>query len=596
MDLLALAHLKWLSCIVIFFPLSNAQSASDFEYCYGADYTEDIGNSFIGCAGVNMNVTITACDSEYQADLEFAIANGLYQTCLNPRCVFSNLEVAFFWNITTSCYGEKLNTGSEEYCWESRFNTFYSSGTLAMFLSALCYSTAIPTEVPTSYPSAFPTQWCDGKEFNDTIGEDFLTCASNLVDGVTLETCDPDDQDDLYFGIANELYYRCEEPYCIYASSDIAFFWSDASECYELQYSDTNGDCWETIRYSYYYLSGDLAEDLELICFDTAGPTLTPTETPTSSPTLHPTDAPTTYPTLYPTRTPTMHPTQAPTMAPSQTPTVTPTMTPSNTPTSMGMNTPTNVPTNTPTNVPTETPTPRPTMPWVERTSDASSFFVSADVSCITLNQVGGTLEPLGRVVNVTGQKIGIDSYGYSSMNMAGLEVDGFRIQWLVVLPERREELVEMIKAGNMTDALIQEFRTEFNTSNCSIIVENMSAKSLMEALPQRKADYHLLPWICGMTIIVLCILCVILWFTHRKWDEDSKTPDDFPYEEHQDISAGTTAGTTTVIGGAGSKSKSVSFTSVVPANNEGSNRKKAIQGRGGNEVTELIASRGVML
>jgi len=570
MDLLALAHLKWLSCIVIFFPLSNAQSASDFEYCYGADYTEDIGNSFIGCAGVNMNVTITACDSEYQADLEFAIANGLYQTCLNPRCVFSNLEVAFFWNITTSCYGEKLNTGSEEYCWESRFNTFYSSGTLAMFLSALCYSTAIPTEVPTSYPSAFPTQWCDGKEFNDTIGEDFLTCASNLVDGVTLETCDPDDQDDLYFGIANELYYRCEEPYCIYASSDIAFFWSDASECYELQYSDTNGDCWETIRYSYYYLSGDLAEDLELICFDTAGPTLTPTETPTSSPTLHPT------------HTPTIHPTLTPTMAPSQVPTVTPTMSPSYTPTSMQ--------TNTPTNVPTETPTPRPTMPWVERTSDASSFFVNAEVSCITLHQVGGTLAPLGRVLNVTGQKIGIDDYAYSSMIISGLEVDGFSIQWLVVLPERREELVEMINAGNMTDALIQEFGTEFNTSNCSIIVENLSAQSLMEALQQRRADYHLLPWIIGMTIFVLCILCVILCFVHKKQDEDSKTPDDFPYEEHQDISAGsvqvgTTAGTTTVTGGADAKSKSVSFTSVVIANNEG-----------GNEGTELTATGGVRL
>lgn len=626
MELLTLAHLKWFRCIVIFFALSNAQSilsASDLKYCYGDNYTETLGNLFIRCAESTIDVTITACDPEYQDELEFGIANNLYETCSDPLCVYYSYELAFRWNTTLSCYAVKNNTGYEEQCWESEYNTFYATGHLVFVLESICFETAIPTQLPSSAPSVFPTQWCDGVEYNDTIESEFLSCATLITD-LNVEACDQDYQDDLYFGIANELYLRCENPKCVYATLYLSFVWEDSMECYATTYvDDTNVQCWSG-RDSFYYTYGSLEEKLELICFDTVTPTLTPTASPSSppteDPTRSPTNAPTTYPspsptrhpTPYPTETPTMFPTLIPTMVPSQTPTQMPTWSPSVNPTTTPSNTPTiatNTPTNTPTTFPTENPTSTPTMPSVERTSDDSSFYVSAEVTCITKLQIADTVTALGRVVNVTGQEIGIDSYYNFSMIMTGLEVEGFWIRWLVVLPDRDDELVEMIDAGNITDDLTQEFATDFNISSCSMIIENLTAESLMDASPLETDDYVLWPLICGMIIFVLYFLFVILCFTRKSNQEsDSKTPDG-----PQDISAGsvqvgTTAGATTVTGGAGSsKSKSVSFTGVVPAkqgtagNNgeklDGSNDEIPIKIRGSDvDTLHVTKTGGVML
>lgn len=580
MELLTLAHLKWFRCIVIFFALGTAESeisASDFKYCYGDNYTVALGNSFILCAESSTKVMITACDTGYQDELEFGIANMLYETCTEPLCVYYSYEIAFRWNATTQCYATKNNTGYEEQCWESEENVFYATGHLELVLSSICFGTAVPTRIPTSVPSAFPTQWCDGVEYNDTIETKFLSCGITLITSLDVIACDQEYQEYLYFGIANELYYQCSNPLCVYGASYMAFFWQGATKCYDVSFVADGGDCW-TGRSSFYYRSNSLEEDLELICFDTVTPTLTPTappsspptedptRSPTNAPTVIPTPSPTRHPTPDPTELPTMFPTLTPTMLPSQTPTQTPSLSPSNTPTikpTTSPTTPTSTPTNTPTTFPTENPTSSPIMPSVDRTSDDSSFFVSAEVTCITELHIGDTVAVLGRVVNVTGQEIGIDSYYNMNMNMTGLEVDGFWIRWIVVLPDSDEELVEKIDAGNITDELTQEFATEFSISNCSMTIENLTAESLMDATHKETDDFLPWPLICGMIVFVLYFLCVILCFTRKSNQEsDSKTPDG---PQPGSVQAGTTAGVITATGTERS-SKSVSFTGVVSA------------------------------
>jgi len=626
MNCLTLDHNTWFRCIVIIFlTISNAESsksASDVKYCHGVDYNETIGQQFIACA-VSPEVAIIACDSEYQTELEFAVANELYEECSQPQCVYYSMELAFRWNATSLCYSEKNNTGDEDQCWESAYNDFYTSGDLLSTLATFCFATAAPSLIPTSYPSAYPTQWCDGEEYTEAIGANFVACGLRWTRLTVLkvEACDEDYQDALYFGIANNLYTACNMPYCVWANLDYAFLWDEKKECYAEVYNDTNAECWSGPD-SFYYAMGYLEDKLDLICFDTVTPTPMPTENPSSFPTENPTEsptnAPTTLPSPTPTNNPTLHPTWTPTMVPSQTPTATPTMVPSQTPTATPTRTPTWTPTNNPTNYPTATgsptiypttgfptvdpttgspivylttgsttgsptvhptekPTSNPTMPSVNIIPLDSSVLVSANVRCITKQQIAGTRAPLGRVVNVTVENIGIDSYSKLSRDMTGLEGDGFLIQWLVVLTrkDRTEDLVELIKAGNITKELTQELVTEFNNSNCSMIVENITASSLTNVSTMTlKNDSLLVALTCGLIIIALCIFFAVICCRRYKSDSDSQTSDGFPYEEHQDIFAGSsdqvgkTANTTTQAGGAGAiatrtkkRSKSVSFT-----------------------------------
>jgi len=666
MNCLTLAHNKWVRCVVIFFlALSNAEStisASDVKYCYGVDYNETIGQQFITCA-VRPEVWLIACVSEYQTKLEFAIANQLYETCSQPQCVYYSMELAFRWNETFLCYSEKENTGVEDQCWESEYNDFYTSGDLLSTLATFCFATAAPSLIPTSYPSAYPTQWCDGEEYTETMGTKFVACGIKYspLDVLKVEACDEDYQDALYFGIANELFDTCALPYCVWANLDYAFRWVEEKQCYTEVYNDTNADCW-TGWTSFFYSEGHLEEKLDLICFDTVTPTPMPTETPSLSPTEDPTgspsNAPTTFPSPTPTSSPTPHPTWTPTMVPSQTPTGTPTMVPSQTPTATPSTTPTYTPaltrtptytpaptrtpkytpTNTQTNYPTaspshrprvypttgsptvhptENPTSNPTMHPVQKIPLDSSVFVSADVSCITKQQIAGTIAPLGRVVNVTVQKIVIETYSKLSRDVAGLERDGFRIQWLVVLTrkDKTDDLVEMIKAGDITKELTLELETEFNKSNCSMIVENITAWSVMDSSAMTLKNNSLLVALtCGLIIIALCILFAVMCCRRYKSDSDSPTAGGCPYEEHQDTFAGSekvgkTANTTTQAGGAGAitpktkkkKSKSVSFTSRAFTKNEagavktngkktrGKNGKKGAKTKGTNGQTATV-------
>jgi len=640
MESLTFAHIKLVRCIVIFFlAQSNAESslsANDVKYCDGVDYTETIGQQFLACAETHQ-VALIACNSEYQTELEFAIANGLYETCLEPHCVYYSMELAFHWNVTSLCYSEKENTGVEDQCWESEYNEFYTSGLLLRFLATFCFATAAPSYTPTSYPSAYPTQWCDGEEYTDAIGTKFVSCGKWYVPGLTLDACDEDYQDALYFGIANELYATCYLPQCVWANMDYAFFWNADKECYAELYNDTNAECWSGSQ-SMYYANGNLKEDLHAICFDTVTPTPIPTETPsspptedptlspTTNPTTHPTNTPTTKPTINPTQTPTTNPTtnptQTPTMVPSQTPTATPTMPPTSTPT----NTPTNYPTAfpsqrptaypttaSPTVLPTEKPSLNPTMPWVQSTSQSLSVLVSANVSCITKQQIADTIFPIGRVVNVTGQEIGIDSYSKLSSDITGFEDDGYFIRWLVVVPTKdiNQERLELINAVGITKVLTQEFDTEFNNSNCSIIVENLTWR-LMDVAPMTpKSDSLLVPFICGVIIFLLCIFCIGI--CHRRCKSDTvwepKTSADCPYEEHQDPAAesnvsdkagkaGKAAGTT-IAGGAvtsttkGKKSKSVSFICTVNEAGSVQTNGKKTRGSNGKKRTRTAGTNG---
>lgn len=578
------------------------------------------------------------------------------------------MELAFRWTsgvLWSSCYVAKHNTGFEDDCWESDNNDFYTSGVLLKFSETLCYPTlapssiptpeplSIPTRVPSSipshYPSAYPTQWCDGEEYTDAVGADFVKCGTiyNFVTVLKVEACDEDYQDALYFGIANQLYETCVIPLCVWANLDYAFLWDDEKECYAEVYNKSDADCWSG-KDSRFYTSGKLEEKLSSICFGTVPPTPMPTETPslppTDDPTGSPTNAPTTFPSPTPTVDPTTNPTQTPTEVPSQTPTRTPTSTPTYTPTDTPTSYPTLVPSKIPTNYPTafpshrpsvypttgsptapltEKPTVNPTMPWVPRTS--GSIFVSANVSCITKPQIAGTIAPLGRVMNVSGQEIGIDSYSKLSRNMTGLEDDGFWIQWQVVLTreDRTEHLVESIKAGDITKELVSEFETEFNNPNCNMIVESITAWSLKDlSTTATKNDnspgslWVVLVLACVFIIIALCILCVVLCRRRYKSDKDSQSSDGCPYEEHQDTFAGSnitakveTANTTTQAGGAVTlvpikKSKRVSFTSTGYTGNEagmaptngkktrGSNGTKATKTRGANG-TKVTKTRG---
>jgi len=635
MDCLTLAHNKWFGCAVIFFLANtNAESsisASDVKFCHGVDYNETIGQQFIDCAET-LQVVLNACDSEYQTKLEFAVANELYETCSQPQCVYYSMELAFRWNANSLCYSEKNNTGVEDQCWESEYNDFYTSGDLLNTLATFCYAEPASSLIPTSYPSAYPTQWCDGDEYTDDIGTTFVSCGTwyNYVTVLKVEACDKDYQDALYFGIANQLYETCVIPFCVWANLDYAFLWDAEKECYAEVYNDANAECWSGIN-SIYYANGKLEEKLDSICFDTVTPTTMPTETPSSPPTEDPTGSPTNPPTTFPsptpTASPTMHPTQTPTKVPSQTPTATPTSTPTNTPTNAPTNFPTAVPSQIPTNYPTtfpshrptvypttgsptvhpttgsptvhptEKPSVKPTMPWVPRTSLDSSVFVSADVSCITKQQIAGTIAPLGRVVNVSRQEIGIESYSKLSNDMAGHEGDGFWIQWLVVLTsmERTEDLLELIQAGDITKELTQEFETEFKNSNCSMIVENITAWSLKgPSAMTLKSDNLWVALTCGLIIIAFCILCAVMCCRWYKSDKGSRASDSPPYEEYQDTSAGSnnsdkvgnTVNTITA-GGAGTiapnikKSKRVSFISGAHTGDEGTNGKVATTTRG---------------
>jgi len=256
-------------------------------------------------------------------------------------------------------------------------------------------------------------------------------------------------------------------------------------------------------------------------------------------------------------------------------------------------------------------------MPWVRITSHSLSILVSANVSCITKQQIADTIIPLGRAVNVTGQEIGIDSYFKWSSNITDFENDGYFIRWLIVVPtkEINFERVRLMNAKDITNELTQEFENEFNNSNCSMITENITW-SLMDldldsAPTLTKSDSILVPFICGVIIFLLCILCIGI--CHRRCKSDtvweSKTSEGCPYEEHQDPSAESnisdkgdkagktpgaiTAGGAVTIATKVKKGKSVSFICTVNEAGSVQTNGKKTRGTNGEKATKTRGTDG---
>lgn len=215
----------------------------------------------------------------------------------------------------------------------------------------------------TDAPTWSPTQFCDGVEYTSAIGEQFLSDCNATITDLTISSCDSDFQDELEWGVANELYSSCSQAYCVYNSFDLAFRWTASSGCYvALYYADDANTCWAG-AWKKFYTSGALNTSLTLVCFP-AAPTVNPSDSPTNArtanPSLVPTETSSEAPTRMPTVQPSQHPTSQPSEVPSQAPTNIPTDKPSWAPTSKPTETPslhlTPTPTTPPTKFPTQTP------------------------------------------------------------------------------------------------------------------------------------------------------------------------------------------------------------------------------------------------
>jgi len=451
------------------------------------------------------------------------------------------------------------------------------------FLVGAGNGSELSTEGPTYSPIG---QYCYGTEYTSDIGANFVQCGIWHLPDLNVETCDDKFQEDLYFGVANTLLSTCWSAECIYSSLELAFRWDEEGICYSAVYNDGNEpECWET-KYNSFWKSGALVTALELICFSTQVPTVTPTQIPTMAPTENPTVPPTAAPTQYPSSDPTQNPTQAPTMAPTEnpsafpttsptqnpssvpttnptqiptvaptenptaypttaptqypspgpttnpteTPTQEPTMSPTQTPTQNPTRSPTLTPTQSPTTTPTNTPTPIPTQ--FPTHANTSTVLLSAEVSCITEMQIADTIAPLGRFLNVSEWMISMYFYTEMTWNITGLEVAGFLINYHVLVDDT-EELFGFITADNITDEFAQELATEFNNASCSIIVESIRATSLGDSSTDGYGEW-LVPWICGVIIFLLCILFIMCLTRRAKSDE----------EEDMKQKAGVTSGT----------------------------------------------------
>jgi len=529
---------KWFPCITICFLLGSGYGSEPSlltevpttvptYFCYGVDYNETIEEEFISCASATSSASVVACDPENQVKLEFAIANKLYESCSEPNCVYFSLELAFLWMEKSQCYFEKYNGDDETDCFELSYNSFYANGDLDVAMQAMCNQTAKPTNSPT-----IAERYCYGTEYTSEIGQNFVSCGIWHLPDLDVETCDDDLQDNLNFGVANNLFATCWSAECVYSSLELAFRWDEESKCYSAVYNDVSEEqCWGKYYISF-YISGQLATALDLICFDsqapTAIPTYIPTMAPTEKPTMSPTNAPTEKPTMSPTNAPTTNPTQTPTSAP----TVTPTMAPTEKPTAIPTTAPTTNPTQTPTSAPTQTPTQGPSMtptqtPTLRPTltptrfpthANTSSVLLSAEVSCITEKQIVDTIAPLGRVLNVLQRMVSIYSYAEFTWNITGLEVAGFLIHYDILVYDT-EELFELITADNITNEFAQELATEFNNASCNITVVSITA-SRSDASTDGYGQW-LLPLICGVIIFLLCILCIMYLRRRAKSHEE---------------------------------------------------------------------------
>jgi len=391
------------------------------------------------------------------------------------------MELAFRWIRYRKCYDAIYNTGSEWLCWEGAYNNFYANGALSTSLAAICFDTVAPTSQPTIVPTPEPTQFpslsCDGEEYTDALGDAFLECGNHSIPQLVLETCDVEFQEDLYFGVANELFSNCSMPECVYMGLEYAFRWSDNDTCYKANLNDGNQrECWEENNENF-WKTGDLAATLELICTNTPthipteDPTLNPTETPTARPTLIPVISPTNYPTLNPTFTPTTTPTMAPTSTPTLTPTLNPSQNPTNATNFTQITTPSSLPTSSP----------------------LHSVSMSARISGIREAQISDTIAPLARATNVSDEMISVESYINVTWNVARrrLQISGFSIDYLIQVLQEDDatELIEVVMADNFSSLFIWELALELNISAANITIEGITATSSISSNQKQKSN-----------------------------------------------------------------------------------------------------------
>jgi len=547
--------------------VSPTESPTDF--CYGAEYTDEIGGKFTDCAKNKINdISVSACEPTFQEHVEFAIANELYQKCSVPTCVYFSLEVAFRWLKRRSCYLQTYN--NENMCWK-RSNNFFKNGNLEKRLKEICFETAAPSKspslpptphpsrapslspttllptrspsrspsrLPTPAPSKFPTQitqGCEGVQISGDLLQNFEDCGSQTFENLSVRTCGVDVQDELSFAIANELYTNCSSPQCVYASLDYAFWWDKVGECYKAIPEDGNQtECWEDDN-SKFFTSGNLSKALGEICsYPTYSPTYNTTTTPTGLPTPVQSVSPTSYSSPIPTA-PTPLSTVPPTVytSPMPTSTLAPTADSTSNPTAnltdhtlnqtLGRTpTPTLAPTQDPTESPSEHPTGQPTQrptlttesPTSVPTPPSNSVLISAKIHGITEMQIEQTIEPLRRVLNNSEWMINIATYSAITSNLADkrrLEVIGFLIHYIVDFLQKHEaeELRKIIMSGSLIKEFAEELATEFDISQGNITVDSIIATGMTGNADTTSRG--LVGWILGLVFCILCICLLVI-------------------------------------------------------------------------------------
>jgi len=467
--------------------------------------------------------------------------------------VYITMELAFRWR-ARGCYEALPNTGDQAQCWENSYNSYYVTGKLQTALNEICYDTATPTVKP----SFGPTQYCDGAVYNDALGVAYLVCRNYSIPELEVETCDSKFQEDLEFGIANELFSNCSMAECVYSSLDYAFTWNDDDGCYKVLFNGIHKECWEDS--DVYWTSGDLEAALGVICFDkaptshpTEHPTEHPTQIPSNTPTVSPTQIPTTTPTVSPTQIPTTTPTVSPTQIPSNTPTVTPTTVPSQTPTmtpspsltqipaatppvspttvpsqtSRVTPTPTQWPSTTPTFVPTPAMT-NPSEPPATHTISPTNVSdqlvrLSTQISGIMEAQIADTIAPLSKAVNISEEFILIEDYTVMSV-MRSLVVSAFEINYRIQFFKGSDatELLGVIEAENFTDIFVEELALWLNIPEENITIENIIAVLITTSAPKKSIDAWTdlaIIWAIFIPLVLMigCIGFVVRQYTGRE-------------------------------------------------------------------------------
>jgi len=493
---------KWFPCITIWFLLgvgngselgvlteeptpTNSPTLAD-RYCYGAEYTSNMGNQFVSCGNWHLpDLNVKACDDGLQDDLYFGVANKLYATCWRAECVYTSLWLGFRWDEWNKCYFAVYNDGNQTDCWEDNEDGFFwISGELATALDLLCFDTQAPTVTPTPMP---PTE-------NPT--------APPTTGPTTNPTETPTKAPTETPTVAST-----EKPTAVPTTAPTQYPSPDPTTNPTQTPTQT-----PTMTPTQTPTQRTAVPTTAPTQYPSPDPTTNPTQTPTQTPTMTPTLTPTQKPTMPATLTPTQNPTQTPSQKPSMTPTLTPTQNPTKTPTQTPTKNPTRTPTQTPIQRPTLTPTKIPTH------ANTSSVLLSAEVSCITEKEIADTIAPLARVLNVLERMISIYSYSELTLNITGLEVAGFLIHYVAQVYDT-DELFGLITADNITNEFAQELATEFNNASCNITVVSITA-SRSDASTDGYGQW-LLPLICGVLIFLLCILCIMYLRRRAKSHEE---------------------------------------------------------------------------